>query len=126
MAIAQVVDRFNIGLGKDVPAMGPFKNYVPNVAGPKVGPGGIVAGAISIGAHVYKNRKFYSRLFAVATGAGVRGALDGKTNYSQYKTLQARQSVRSNRRYSRYKDNHQCCRCCCQEQPKRGRRRRYN
>ncbi len=125
MAIAQIDDFFSVGLGKDVPAMGPFKNYVPNVKGPKVGPGGIVSGAITIGTHVYKNRKFYTRLFSVATGAGVRGGVNGKTNYPQYKALQTRQSIRSYRRYSSNKDNHKCCRCCREDFSERSRRRRF-
>ncbi len=123
MPIYQADDSFTQGIGKDVPAMGPFKNYSPKLMGPKIGPGGFIGGAISIGTHVYKNYKFYTKMFSALAGTGVSGGINGKGNSSQYKALQTRFAVQRRKRRGGKQNAHPVCCCCRQKRSKRSRRR---
>lgn len=76
--IYEATGPFSQGIGKDVPAMGPFKNYQPRFARFGGRYSGIISGAIQIGTHVYKNYRRYTKLGSALIGAGVSGGINGK------------------------------------------------
>ncbi len=124
MAIVSYVDQFTeVSLGKDFPAMGPWRNQKV-----QFGPGGgrgaaIIKGIILGGSFVYKHRKFFTRVGSVFTGHGV--SQYGKTNGTFSKALSTTQSKYYRSR--RYKRRNSCagCKCCRQKQFKRSRRRKF-
>ncbi len=84
-------------LGKDIPGMGPFKNFKPNLQGPGSGK---IKFAILVGGKLVWYYK--ERVAGVATGIaiGTGASLDGTTSNTVNETLQP---VYSN--YSRFRNN---------------------
>ncbi len=120
MAIADPRGIYQGGIGKDVPAMGPFRNYQPKIQGP--GSGKIKA-IISGGKYVYgyfkKNPRFAARIGAVAGGAVVKYA----TYSTRRKTPFAKKSFYSSKR-SYYSDKYRVRdkrSCCCVRSPRKRR-----
>ncbi len=106
-------------VGKNVPAMGPFKNFNPKLQGP--GSGKIKAAIYAArlaGKYFKRNPRFAARIGAVAGGALVSNyASDNKYR----KTLRATKSRYSTRRRY-YADKHRFC-CCCSNRGRTSKRR---
>ncbi len=113
------------GIGKDVPAMGPFKNYKPKLMGPGSAK---VKGAIIIGGKIAKY--IYSRPWAKGTltgtaiGSGV--ALIAPSNPFR-KTHRTKYPGISSSKRNRYNPNRKFCTCRRQKPSKyfRSTRRKY-
>ncbi len=108
MTIAIAADQFTIGIGKDVPAMGPFKSYSPRLAGRG---GGIVQGAYTLGRHVYRHYRKYTKLGSAIAGAGVAQYAKNSSSYNYRQTLRTKNKYKSSFRSRAPKQN---CKCCCQ------------
>ncbi len=112
-------------LGKDVPGMGPFKNYTPKLQGPGSGKIKAAIYAAQLGYRYFKrNPRFGARIGAVAGGAGVSYYF-GKTqaNGPYRKTRSSIQSRYYSKRNARNKNADKCC--CCTKHHSRGKRRFY-
>ncbi len=100
-----------VSLGKDVPAMGPFRSYNPKYLG--FGGGkvkAVISGLYYASRYFRKNPRFGARIGAVAAGAGIRYASDYKKHQALRPFTSRSYRKRSyNRATSR--DNH-CRRCC--------------
>ncbi len=113
-----IYGRPDFTIGKDVPAMGPFKNYKPNIVGP--GSGKIKVGiyiATQIGQFVLKRPWAKGTLTgtAIGTGLGLVGetAKDaGTANYYQALYQRGKRSNRK-RRYKNYRTRSGCCSNSC-------------
>ncbi len=118
-------------VGKNQPAMGPWKNFKPNIIGP--GSGKLKA-VYRIGQYVAGqfrgNPRFTARVTAVGTGAAIKALSGGKVNgpsngsFNQAYSLGYANKRKRNKHYN--KPNIRGCCCCGQEHRTRGRRRRYN
>ncbi len=110
--IYQATDEFNVGLGKDVPAMGPFRNYMPKIQGPGSGRiKAVIIGANYVYRYFRKNPRFGARIAAVGGGYGVsRYATSNKYR----KTHRAVQSVYNRKRRGKQRRivKHPCCTIC--------------
>ncbi len=106
------ITSYSGGVGKDVPAMGPFKSYSPRLLSGGGRFAGIIQAGYTVGRHFYKNRKFYTRAGAVVTGAGVKYA----SSNNKQQTLRAVHKRFNNngyrKRYGVRQRNSQRC-CCC-------------
>ncbi len=100
--------------GKNIPALGPFKNFKPNI----IGPGGgkikaVIKGGVYVARYFRRNPRFGARIAAVGVGYGVsRYAASNKYR----KAFQSRKSVYSRKWRNFRKDNSrrcECARCCC-------------
>ncbi len=115
MTIYDIPDRYSIG--KDIPTVGPFKGYKPNIVGP--GAGKIKAGiyaAYTIGKFVAKRPWAQGTIAGTAIGTGVTinsGTIPTQPPaYSVKKALRSAQSVRSRSWRSKQGRVHKCCQCC--------------
>ncbi len=100
---------YGSGVGKDFPAMGPFRNFQPRILGPGGRFGGIVSGAYTLGKFLWKNRRKIQGTAIVATGAGVAGIKYGKTNGKFRQTYSTNGFY--NRRSHKYNTT-DVCHCC--------------
>ncbi len=124
MAIAKVYDEFSdIGLGKDIPGMGPFKNYRPNLAGPGSGKvKAIIRGGQYAYSYFRRNPRFGARIAAVSGGYGVsRYYARNATKGSYRKASNSKQFSKRSFRSYRNSDTGGCC-CCTKHFNKRKRR----
>ncbi len=112
MAIYEpILDGYGIygSLGKDFPAMPNQRFFKP---GGRFG--GIVQGAYTIGRHLFKNRKFYTKVGSLGAGYAVSNASNARTNRQQKAFRTTNQYNNRFRRYSkRARDRGGHCSCCC-------------
>ncbi len=125
--IATVTDEFDLGLGKDVPAMGPFRNLKVNLQGPG-------AGKIKVGVYIAgKLAQFVSRrpwAKGVASGIALSGSYEvirnGKTNRNFQKARRTNQSSYYRKRSSNKYYVGKCCRPkCCKHEYRNSTRKYY-
>ncbi len=109
----------NYGVGKDIPAMGPFRNYQPKLQGPGSGKLKAVIIAGQFAYNQLKNRpSLGGALTGIAIGTGV--TLDYGENASSNqldKALRAIRQYSSRKRSSKgrrpgKRSHTKCCRCC--------------
>ncbi len=124
MAIFEATDTWNQSIGKDVPAMGPFRNFKVNLVGPG---GGKVRGAIKAGLYISRYiSKSNSRLAgsiagtSIASGLALNNAADNQFNQTLRPVSRYNNSFRSGRTQRTSKRN--CCTCCINH--KRGKYRK--
>ncbi len=114
---------YGSGLGKDVPAMGPFRNYTPKLQGGKGRFAGVIKGGTILYNFARKHPYFTGGAGAIAIGAGLSGrnATQSEYNKALSANFAGKRGFRSRKKYSRNT-------CCCQPVKKstfRGKRRRY-
>ncbi len=112
MALAVPSSGFNLGLGKDIPGMGPFKNYQPKLHGPGSGRiKAVIYGANYVARYFRKNPRFGARIGAVAGGAAVNASRN-KYGKALYPNFSKRNRFRSNSKYkANRRDSCKCHRC---------------
>ncbi len=112
-----------VSIGKDIPGMGPFRNYTPKLQGPGGAKVKIAILAAKYGYnYVRKHYKFFTGVGVVASGAAVNYGKT-KTNGPYRETRGTIQSRYYRKRNARNKNFDQCC--CCTKQHRRGKRRFY-
>ncbi len=107
----------DLSIGKDIPAMGPWKNFNPNLVGPGVGPGGLLRGIKEASRFVAKNYKFFTRIAVIPSGTGIAGLEIGSQTPNRYfkKSSQAYRPAQSRSNYRRKQGRihpNRCCKCC--------------
>ncbi len=114
MVLAEVRDVFNQSIGKDIPAMGPFKNYKPNLKGPG---GAKIKGAILAGQFAWKYFFSKPKLVGIVAGTAIAGGLQivGPSNNQFNQTYSSNQfGNRYSRKYKQCKPRIQYrSRCNC-------------
>ncbi len=114
-----IYGRPSYGVGKDIPAMGPFKNYNPRFVGPvgsKIKFGIIVGGRL--GKYLLSRPWAKGTLTGTAIGTGL-GIEDGsnETNVGTagYNKAHAQYRKRggSHRKYTKHRNRTSCCSNCC-------------
>ncbi len=108
MAIYEPASEFNRSIGKDIPAMGPFKNYKPNLIGPAGGKiKALIRGGVYVGSYFSRNPRFAARIAAVGVGYGVsRYASSNKYGKAYSPKKFGYNRKRSNNKFTTSK-------CCC-------------
>lgn len=108
MAIYRVPD-FTGTIGKELPSLGPFRNFKPKIYGP--GSGKFKA-AVAAGQFVWKHKE---RIFGILTGnaIGTGLLLDGSQknarSYKQYQTLRSQKQLYNRGRRSKQRQYNNCC-----------------
>ncbi len=121
MTIYVPTDEYSgVSLGKDIPGMGPFRNFTPKLQGPGSAKIKIAIRAAQFGYRYFrKNPRFGARIGAVAGGAGVRYAADNQYRETRGSAFTVRSGKRSYNGFKyRVRKSKSCC--CCTPRRKRG------